>query len=114
MNECKVLVTPQLVMQADIHRLRAKSLLLTGYLDHLIRTQLDGKVTLLTPADPSQRGCQLSLHFAGGIVEVMKALDDADVVFDERKPNVIRIAPAPLYNSFRDAYDFVAILKSVL
>ena len=87
---------------------------LTGYLDFLIRTQLGDRVKILTPMDPEQRGCQLSLYFDGGIVEIMKALADADVVFDERKPNVIRIAPTALYNSFRDVFDFFEIISSVV
>ena len=101
-------------IQVGIEALRRKSLLLTTYLEHLLRSNLGSKFSMLTPADPAQRGCQLSLYFAGGIEHIMASLAAADVVFDERKPNVIRIAPAPLYNSFRDVYDFYSIIKSVL
>jgi 2-aminomuconate deaminase len=97
-----------------IDNLRAKSLKLTTYLDYLIKTHLGDKVSMLTPSDPHQRGCQLSLFFEGGIEEIMERLIAADVVFDERKPNVVRIAPTPLYNSFRDAYDFFVIIRDVL
>jgi reactive intermediate/imine deaminase len=100
--------------RVGIDALRSKSLKMTTYLDYLIKSELGDKVSLLTPSDPHQRGCQLSLYFAGGIEEIMKSLTAQDVVFDERKPNVIRIAPAPLYNSYRDVYDFFTIIKGVL
>jgi len=96
-------------------RLRAKSLLLTGLLEHLLRSQVPaGEVTIFTPADPEQRGCQLSLTFRQDLEAVFAALQAAGVVCDVRKPNVMRVAPAPLYNSARDVYDFVQLLKTAL
>jgi kynureninase len=113
--------------------LRSKSLLLTGYLESLLRSELSNDVSIFTPADPQQRGCQLSLSFSActvaegaGVEEgvkvsthididtILEALQSEGVICDARKPNVIRIAPTPMYNSFRDVFEFVRILKAVL
>jgi len=95
--------------------LRQKSILLTGFLEFLLKKQLTDKIKILTPEDPLQRGCQLSLFFTGGDAEeVEKKLNAEGVICDVRKPNVIRIAPTPLYNTFQDVFNFVAILKKIL
>jgi len=96
-------------------QLRAKSLLLTGLLEHLILSEIpNGEVTIFTPSDPARRGCQLSLTFRQDLDVVFKALQAAGVVCDVRKPNVMRVAPCPLYNSARDVFDFVNLLKNAL
>ena len=95
-------------------RLRRKSLLLTAYLELLLINELADQVTIVTPADPSERGCQLSLVFNFDIDETAKKVQAAGIVFDIRRPNVMRIAPVPLYNSFGDIFEFVSALKSVL
>jgi kynureninase len=59
-------------------------------------------------------GCQLSLVFNFDIDEAGKKVQAAGIIFDIRRPNVMRIAPAPLYNSFSDVFDFVSALKKVL
>ena len=97
-----------------MEKLREKSLLLTGYLEHLLKTELPHDVEILTPSDTNRRGAQLSISVAQGVDKVMAALQAADTICDSRKPHVIRVAPAPLYNSFVDVYKFVLILKSVL
>ena len=95
--------------------MRQKSVLLTAYLEHLINTELGPEhVTSITPVDPEQRGAQLSLVFTKDIVSVHHAISEQGVICDVRKPSVMRIAPTPLYNSFRDVYDFVALLKHEL
>jgi kynureninase len=97
-----------------MEKLRAKSLLLTAYLEHLIIGELGGKVKIFTPANPEERGCQLSLSFQHDVEIVNKSLAAAGVICDVRKPDVMRVAPAPLYNSFGDVYRFVHILKGIL
>jgi len=101
---------------AGMHRLRAKSLLLTGYLEHLLGAEIGpDNVRIFTPEDPAQRGCQLSVTFLRHDVEaVNKALLAAGVICDVRKPDVMRVAPAPLYNSFTDVFRFVQLLKDAL
>jgi kynureninase len=99
-----------------IDRLRQKSLLLTGYLQQLLETELaqyfdKDMIRILTPSDPTQRGCQLSLEFPEKMMQVFDALHRRGVIVDERKPTVIRVAPTPLYNNFEDVYKFVKHLK---
>lgn len=103
------------VGQAGMDRLRRKSVLLTRYLEYLLLTELPaGEVSIFTPSDPEQRGCQLSLSFKRGVDAVFAALQSQGVICDVRKPNVMRVAPTPLYNSFADVLEFVQILKEVL
>jgi kynureninase len=90
--------------------LRAKSEKLTGFLDQLIRQRLAGTLDIITPAEPAQRGAQLSLRVAGGRErgrELFDYLRDTGILCDWREPNVIRISPAPLYNRFADVLRFV-------
>ena len=91
--------------------LRQKSEQLTGYLDWLLRHELGSAVDIITPQAPADRGCQLSLCVPGG-KQLFEKLDKAGIVSDWREPDVIRIAPVPLYNTFEDCFRFVEILKS--
>ncbi len=99
--------------KTGMQALREKSEQLTGYLEFLLK-QIDHlSFEIITPADPAKRGCQLSLLFADRGKEVFDALTDNGVIADWREPNVIRIAPVPLYNSYEDAYRFYEILKNI-
>ncbi|KAF2135934.1 uncharacterized protein K452DRAFT_362862 [Aplosporella prunicola CBS 121167] len=107
--------------QTSMPALRAKSLKLTAYLEHLLfarsptetaDTAAARPYVLLTPHDPAQRGAQLSLRLRPGLLEpVMRDLEAAGVVVDERRPDVVRVAPAPLYNGFADVWRFVREFK---
>lgn len=92
-----------------------KSKKLTGYLENLVN-QLEGNpIEIITPKNPYERGCQLSLrilHKEGKTV--FKGITSKGVIADWREPDVIRIAPAPLYNSYEDVFNFIEILKSEL
>jgi kynureninase len=94
--------------------LREKSLKLTGYLEFLLDGLHTDALTIMTPRDPLQRGCQLSVIMKenGGVV--FEGLKQNGVVCDWREPNCIRVAPVPLYNRFADVYDFAAILRDQL
>ncbi|HSR65187.1 MAG TPA: kynureninase [Xanthomonadaceae bacterium] len=95
--------------RAGMQALRAKSLRLTGHLEALIRTHLADVLQIATPADPSQRGCQLSLRVAGGRARGRALFDylaRQGVIGDWREPDVIRISPAPLYNTHADVLRF--------
>lgn len=99
---------------AGMDRLRQKSIALTGYLEAMLDELLPDQVRILTPREPTQRGCQLSLSLAGGREHgraVFEAISDAGVIADWREPDVIRIAPVPLYNTFEDVWRFVDILR---
>ncbi|HEX4972294.1 MAG TPA: kynureninase [Steroidobacteraceae bacterium] len=102
---------------AGMSALRAKSVQLTGYLESLLRAQLADSVTILTPADPEARGCQLSLRLrrtSKQAREVFDALATAGLTGDWREPDVIRVAPVPLYNTFAEVWEFVAALRRML
>lgn len=99
--------------KAGIKALREKSEKLTGYMEYLLRQITHLSFQIITPTDPARRGCQLSLLFTDRGREVFDALTNHGVIADWREPNVIRIAPVPLYNTFEDAYRFYEILMNV-
>lgn len=89
--------------------LREKSLRLTGYLESLISQRLDDILQVLTPAEPERRGCQLSIRVRGGRDQgrsLFEHLAANGVLGDWREPDVIRISPAPLYNTHEDILRF--------
>ena len=94
--------------------LRAKSLLLTGYLEYLLLQELSEDARIFTPSDPEQRGAQLSLTFKIDLDETLRKLGERGVMCDIRRPSCMRVAPTPLYNSFSDIYNFVKELKAIL
>jgi kynureninase len=90
--------------------LRAKSEKLTGLLEALIRARIGDVLQVVTPSDPAQRGCQLSLRVIEGRErgrELFEYLMSIGIVGDWREPDVIRISPTPLYNRYTDVYRFV-------
>ena len=100
--------------RATLPALRAKSERLTGYLEALIDADLRDVLQVATPRDPAQRGCQLSLRVIGGRErgrELFEFLAARGVLGDWREPDVIRIAPVPLYNSFADVLRFARTVK---
>jgi kynureninase len=100
--------------EVDITALSSKGNLLTGYLEYLI-DQIPGRsVTILTPRDKSQRGAQLSLRVTGDGKKIFTSLTGCGVMCDWREPNVIRVAPAPLYNTFLEVYTVAEHLQSIL
>ena len=89
--------------------LREKSLKLTAYLESILVSSpfFNSGFEIITPKDPEQRGAQLSLKLDSGLLDVVvKELEERSVVVDERRPDVIRVAPAPLYNTFKDVFEF--------
>jgi kynureninase len=91
--------------EAGMSALRRKSLALTAYLASLLTERAGGQLTIVTPSDPAQRASQLSLRVCAGparAVELIGALAARGVVCDARQPDILRIAPVPLYNSFED------------
>ena len=90
--------------------LRQKSEMLTGYLEFMINEKNNGTIEIITPKDINQRGCQLSLRTKKNGRETHNRLNDSGVICDWREPDVIRVAPVPLYNTFEDVFMFVGIL----
>jgi kynureninase len=100
--------------QAGMNALRAKSEQLTGYMEFLLQPLTRRGVRILTPAEPSRRGCQLSLTMPAHGRRIFDTLIADKMICDWREPDCIRVAPAPLYNSFADVFDFVAALTAAL
>jgi kynureninase len=90
--------------------LREKSMKLTGYLEFLIEQIGSKKFSLITPSDPTARGAQLSVQVTEHPKQLHEELIDAGVKCDFREPNVIRVAPTPLYNTFHEVWRFSEIL----
>jgi kynureninase len=90
--------------------LRAKSIMLTGYLEFLLTEIGSKKFGVITPHDPDARGCQLSIVAHEHPKELHNELIAAGVKCDFREPNVIRVAPTPLYNTFHEVWRFSKIL----
>ena len=105
-------------MEAGIENLRAKSLKLTAYLEFIVN-QISEEATqasfeIITPTNPKERGAQLSILAHGKGKELFDFLTKEGVIADWREPNVIRVAPVPMYNNFEDCYRFGQILKQGL
>jgi len=100
-------VSLAIFQEAGMAQLRSKSMAMSSYLANAIRSQLDSVLEVLTPEDPERRGCQLSLRVRSGRKNGRQLFDQLEthgVITDWREPDVIRVAPAPLYNRFQDCY----------
>ena len=100
--------------EAGIKNLREKSVKLTNFLEFLLNEIKDERISIITPKDENERGCQLSIRVKNADKGLFKLLTDKGVISDWREPDVIRVAPVPLYNSFLDIWKFVEILKNCL
>ena len=100
--------------KTTIKKLRNKSELLTSYMEFLINNNFDDKIKIITPKSLNERGCQLSLIINTNIHNIIDKLISKGVICDFRPPNILRIAPVPLYNTFSDCYNFINILKKVI
>ena len=111
------LASLEIFSAAGMPALRRKSIQLTGYLAYLLDAINPGgkHYTVITPEEKESRGCQLSLlmNHRGG-KKVFDAISRRGVIADWREPDVIRVAPVPLYNSFEDVYRFVRIFEESL
>lgn len=103
-----------LFSEAGMEALTAKSRQLTGYLAWLLGQMQNPRVSVITPSDPERRGCQLSIRVAGADRSVFERLSALGVVADWREPDVIRVAPVPMYNSFGDVLRFTEHLTMAL
>ncbi len=100
--------------EAGFENLRKKSVKLTGFLEFLIDDLQDDRISIITPRNSKERGCQLSIQVKSANKELHNRLTAAGVISDWREPDVIRVAPAPLYNSFKDVFHFAERLKKIL
>ena len=112
-----LLASLELFSNAGMKNLHSKGERLSGYLEYVvdeINKELAEPLEIITPREKSQRGCQLSIIAHGRGKELFDKLTDRGVIADWREPNVIRLAPVPMYNSFEDIFDFGIILKESL
>ncbi|HVM89672.1 MAG TPA: aminotransferase class V-fold PLP-dependent enzyme, partial [Puia sp.] len=98
--------------QTNIQTLNAKSKTLTAYLEFLLQQLSNINFEIITPKESNRRGAQLSLFFKEKGKEIHQKMSEAGIIVDYRDPGVIRVAPAPLYNSYEDVFRFYEILKN--
>ncbi len=116
LSAAPLLASLRVFEEARFDRLRAKSIALTGFLEQLLRP-LEPSLQLITPRDPASRGCQLSIRILGERSRGRRVLDrltQFGVICDWREPDVIRVAPIPLYNRFAEVFTFSERLAQVL
>jgi kynureninase len=117
----------EIFSQTKMEELTRKSRLLTGLLNFLIEEKLGNKIKIITPKNTQQRGCQLSLAInweevkkssttvsSSETKEFVHNLKQQGIICDFRHPNILRVAPAPLYNTYYDVWTFVNVLESIL
>jgi kynureninase len=112
-----LLASLELFEKAGMERLRTKGLELSGYLRFVIgevANETGHPLKILTPVEDARRGCQISMVVPQVGKKVFDALTEAGVIADWREPDVIRLAPVPLYNSFQDVYKFGKLLSKTL
>jgi kynureninase len=112
MNTAALKASLKIFDEAGIDRLRAKSISLTGYLEYLLHELKGLSFEIITPAEPRERGAQLSLYFPQQGKAIQEKMLSKGIVVDYREPGVIRVAPAPMYCSYEDVYRFYEILKN--
>ena len=100
--------------EVGMENLRAKSEKLTGYFEFLINEIDSDDIKIITPSNPKERGCQLSIQVKNADKSLHQKLTENNIITDWREPDVIRCAPVPMYNSFEDVFKMVSILKGLL
>ena len=113
------LASLEIFKKAGMGRVSEKRDLLTAYLEYIIlgvseRNKTTCSFEIITPSEPAKRGSQLSMLVHGKGKELFEKLSKNGVVADWREPNVIRVAPAPLYTSFEDCYWFGKFLEDAI
>ena len=91
-----------------------KSKKLTCFFEYLVNEIASDTIEIITPTNPNERGCQLSLQVKNADKNLHKKLTENNIITDWREPDVIRCAPVPMYTSFEDVYHMVTILESLL
>jgi kynureninase len=97
--------------EVGMEKLRKKAIALTGYTEFLVKSLGKDVINIITPSDPNQRGSQLSIQVKSADKSIFDTLTEKGVIADWREPDVIRISPVPMYNSFEDAWNFYQLLK---
>lgn len=111
LNTVSLKASLELFEAATIEALRAKSIQLTNYLEFLLHQLPNIQFEIITPKNVAERGAQLSLYFLENGKAIHQKMIDNGIIVDYREPGVIRVAPAPIYCSFKDVYRFYEILR---
>ena len=114
LSTAPLLASLDVFQRAGMARLREKSIALTGFLQSLVEDLLPRAVQIVTPGEAGERGCQLSLRLVLPGPEARRCherLIGAGVIGDWREPDILRFAPAPLYNSYHDVFLAVEALS---
>ncbi len=109
------LASVDMFAEIGMQKLIKKRNLITAYLEyilHEIDKEVDSTFEIITPSNPEERACQLSVFLHGEGKNLFDYLMKNGVITDWREPNVIRLAPVPLYTSFEDMYEFGQVLKT--
>jgi kynureninase len=117
LSTAPLLASLDIFKRADIRRLREKSIYLTGFLQRLIEGLLGTEVDIITPSATEERGCQLSVRVARSAHEAKRCharLTAAGIIGDWREPDILRLAPTPLYNSYSDVFTAVDSLTRAI
>jgi kynureninase len=104
----------EIFAEAGLERCRAKSVILTGYMQFLLERQVSPKFSIITPGEEQRRGAQLSIRLPGIGRQLCDRLMAAGVIGDWREPDTFRVAAVPLYNSYQDVYRFVERFSAAL
>jgi kynureninase len=104
----------EIFAEAGIERLRTKSLSLTGYLEFLVDHVASPEFSISTPREPHRRGAQISIRLRSRSRKLCDRLITEGIIGDWREPDTYRVAPVPLYNSYRDVYEFVQRFSAAL
>lgn len=108
------LASLQIFEEAGMENLRNKSIELTNFTEYILNEKLKNSIEIITPKNTAERGCQLSIRVNGNGKEMFNKLMEQNFICDWREPDIIRIAPVPLYNTFTDVWKFTEALEQIL
>lgn len=108
---CSLRASLDIFQKTSMQSLSEKSVKLTGLLEFLLETSFGSQISLMTPKDPQQRGCQLSIKIPQQGKDFIESLKNQGFLCDFRPPNILRVSPVPLYNRFQDVWYLVDALK---
>jgi kynureninase len=116
LQNAALLASLAIFQEAGIKALRKKSITLTAYMEYILKEidPLENTMKIITPTNPEERGCQLSIFMKQDGKKIFQQLNKAGVIADWREPNVIRLAPVPLYNTFEEVYRVGEIIGSIV
>lgn len=115
LSMASLMASLEIYEEVGMEQLIAKSKIMTGYMEFLLNDKLGDKINIFTTSNPEERGCQLSLSVVGEHgKEVFDQITELGVIADWREPDVIRVAPIPLYNTYQEVYEFVSLLEGCL